>query len=184
MKWVGIDVGLENFAFVAVELGSEYNLSSVTDCNIIDITKYSVCTCTDLPHSKHISDLMKHLFVDIGHILDSADLILVEKQPPQGFVVIEQILFGTYRSKAVLVHPRSMHKYWGIGMLDRDGRKSRTVRIAKPYLRSMPAWKRSERRHDMADAMCIILYYASQKRVWYVPDTTKRRLQEFLYDQT
>ena len=51
----------------------------------------------------------------------------------------------------VLVSPVSMHTHFGMRHLNYDERKERTVSIEGeiPY----------ERKHDIADALCMIVYY-------------------------
>jgi hypothetical protein len=39
---------------------------------------------------------------------------LIEKQPPAGLVAVEQLLMMSYRDKAVLVYPNSMHAHFGL----------------------------------------------------------------------
>jgi hypothetical protein len=46
---------------------------------------------------------------------EMADFILIERQPPMGLTAVEQLIFSRWRDKAILVHPRSMHKYFNIG---------------------------------------------------------------------
>tara|TARA_B100001094_G_C18095385_1_gene752734 strand:- start:676 stop:1095 length:420 start_codon:yes stop_codon:yes gene_type:complete len=50
-----------------------------------------------------------------------------------------------------------------INHLEYEARKERTENMAAPYLRHMTAWNHYERKHDMADALCFILFYLFKK---------------------
>jgi len=90
------------------------------------------------------------LFVGVDHVR-------IERQPLTGLTDVEQLLFGHFRSKARLVSPNSMHRHFHIGHYVYEQRKTQTTRIAEPYLCHLPAWQR-ERVHDLADALCIVLF--------------------------
>ena len=55
-------------------------------------------------------------------------------------------------------------------------RKIHTEKIAMEYLGSLKIFVFSERRHDMADAFCILYYYLSIKR-----KETQEKLKELEY---
>ena len=107
-------------------------------------------------HSNDIVDLVP-LFVDAHeHIFESADKILIERQPPGGFTNIEVLLNYMFKDKVILVSPVSMHTHFGMRHLNYEERKERTVSIADKYIEGEIPY---ERKHDIADALCMILYY-------------------------
>jgi len=95
-------------------------------------------------------------------MLDSADVILIERQPQCGLVHVEQLLYSRYRTKSRLCSPTTLHKWLGIRTLDYEARKVETTRRAAPYLDYMAHFRDDDRKHDMADAMCFIMWYVDQ----------------------
>jgi hypothetical protein len=61
-----------------------------------------------------------------------------------------------FRDKVVLVSPVSMHVHFGMRHLNYDERKDRTVEIARKHMKEEIPY---ERKHDIADALCMILYH-------------------------
>jgi len=55
-----------------------------------------------------------------------------------------------------LVSPVSMHTHFGMRHLSYEERKERTVSIASKYIHEEIPY---ERKHDIADALCMIVYY-------------------------
>lgn len=162
MKVVAVDVGLSNFAFVWVDVGDR-GVVTVSGVRRLDLTllcheRVTRAQCT-LQHGNNATDRIEHFLQEHGGILDDADVILIEQQPPGGLVHVEQLLFSRYRNKAQLCSPVSLHKWLGIGGLDYEARKERTVARAAPYLNRFSHYWRELRKHDMADAMCMILFW-------------------------
>jgi hypothetical protein len=61
-----------------------------------------------------------------------------------------------------------MHKHFGIGYLDYENRKIKTEQIAGEYFPSeQNNYWNQVRKHDMADAMCMIIYYTHKERENY-----------------
>jgi len=56
--------------------------------------------------------------------------------------------------KVILVSPVSMHTHFGMGHLNYEQRKERVESIASRYVTI-----EEERKHDIADALCMIVYY-------------------------
>lgn len=156
---ISIDVGYHNMALVRMEADDDYNLK-VTDANVVDLVhlphrRVSRCEC-GLNHTSEVADLMAHFFQEYGHLLDEADIILVERQPPTGLTQIETLILYLYRSKTHLVSPNAMHAHFGISHYDYDRRKERTLSISEDYLCD---FEDLGRRHDAADAVCLALFY-------------------------
>jgi hypothetical protein len=69
-----------------------------------------------------------------------------------------------YRNKSKLISPISMLNFFGILQFEYLERKVHTEKIAMDYLSGIKVFVFNERRHDMADAFCILYYYLSMKR--------------------
>ena len=159
---IGIDVGYHNMAMVISETDEEFNVT-IRSVHLIDITKIPhkrVCTreCK-IPHTNEVADMMAHFIQEYGHLMDSADTILVERQPPTGLTQIETLLLYLYRDKTILVSPNSMHSHFGINHFEYERRKLCTIQMADPYLSHFDTYSTKTRKHDMADAMCFILFH-------------------------
>ena len=165
---VGIDIGYHNLGLVKTVV-SEDGIPRVTLSKRIDLTNIRCLDCTVTPHTNEVADLVSH-FIHQYHddVLNPADTILLERQPPGGLTSVEALLLFAYRSKAVLVSPNSMHKHFGIGFLDYENRKIRTEEIAGDYFPpDQTTYWNQVRKHDMADAMCMILYFTYRDRENY-----------------
>ena len=159
---IGIDVGYHNMAIVESVADKDFDVT-VEAVHRVNLTKIphrcvSYRNCK-LFHTSEVADLMAHFFQEYGHILDKADTIVVERQPPTGLTQIETLLLFTYRSKTVLVSPNAMHSHFNIGHFEYEHRKEQTVKIASPYLESFENYSNMERKHDIADAVCMILFH-------------------------
>jgi hypothetical protein len=60
-----------------------------------------------------------------------------------------------FKEKVLLVSPVSMHVRFGMRHLDYEERKERTVAIAEKYIEGEIPY---ERKHDIADALCMIVF--------------------------
>ena len=172
---IGIDVGYHNMAMVETLVNEDYDVT-VTNVYIIDLKnlphrRVSVRNCC-LNHSNEIVDLMAHFIQEYGSILDNADKVLIERQPPTGLTQIETLLFYLYRNKTTLVSPNAMHSHFKIGHLEYNDRKQQTILIANPYLKDYPNLGRI---HDASDALCLILFhvwpYKERKRLLKIDRT-------------
>jgi hypothetical protein len=149
MKVLAIDIGYHNMGLVLAECGKGPKVD-VEFMKKVSLEDYKYI------HSNDIVDLVP-LFVDAHeHIFESADKILIERQPPGGFTNIEVLLNYMFKDKVILVSPVSMHTHFGMRHLNYEERKERTVSIADKYIEGEIPY---ERKHDIADALCMILYY-------------------------
>ena len=149
MKILAIDIGYHNMGLVLAEAGKGPK---------IEVEFIKKVSLEDYKHiySNDIVDLIP-LFVDAHkYIFESAYTILIERQPPGGFTNIEVLLHYMFKDKVILVSPVSMHTHFGMRHLNYDQRKERTVEIANKYLNEDIPY---ERKHDIADALCMILYH-------------------------
>ena len=116
-------------------------------------------------------------------IFENSDLILIERQPPQGLTNIQDVLAYQYIDKVKLIYPRSVHKHFCLSKTDYNIRKKQTEKIADKYLSDNKIYKYSDRKHDIADALCQVLYYVTINKVVdvYIPDDIDKFLKSCMY---
>lgn len=167
---VSVDIGYSNMALV--ELTTDFKDFTVNNIHKINLSNFNE-TEVYLSMIKFISEY-KNLF-------NNADLILIERQPPQGLTNIQDILAYNFSSKVKLICPRSMHKHFSISKLEYNLRKQHTVKITSKYLKNFLVFENESRKHDIADAFCLALYYIekNKKPEVVVPETIPDDLEEF-----
>lgn len=166
MIYLSIDVGLTHLALVRAHV-QDFQLQSILELRLVNLNalphdKVTRSQCT-LHHSNDVFDKIEHFLQEHGDLFHDVDCVLIERQPLGGLVHVEQLLFGRFRRVARLVSPNALHKWMGIHHLEYEQRKEATTRYAQPYLGAFPAWQHSPRLHDMADALCILLYSLQQE---------------------
>jgi hypothetical protein len=149
MKILAIDIGYHNMGLVLAEAGNGPKIE-VEYMKKVSLEEYKYI------YSNDFVDLIPLFVEDHQSIFDSADKILIERQPPMGFTNIEILLHYMFKDKVTLVSPVSMHVHFGMRHLDYDQRKERTISIAEKYFDGEIPY---ERKHDIADALCMIVYY-------------------------
>lgn len=164
-----IDIGVIHLGICVSEVAEDFASHEIIWVDLIDITNYrhsavKTSECT-LYHTRNFADWVEHFLQENKPFFDAAELILIEKQPPMGFVVIEQLIFSKFRHKTQLVNPRQMLAYFNLSHLEYDKRKEYVVKIAD---RELPDHLREQtffydRRHDIADCVCILIYYIRRK---------------------
>ena len=105
-------------------------------------------------------------------MLDGCDVLLIERQPPGGIKDVEALLASAYRSKVTMISPNSMHKFFKISHLSYDDRKIFTETHAHPYLAGFPDYMALDRKHDVADALCMCLFHAAKTAIRKRPPLT------------
>jgi hypothetical protein len=161
---VSIDVGYHNLGLVQVFINEKYepNVQFAKRINLTTVRCQPECK---IPHTNEVADLVAHFVEAYRDILYSADTILIERQPPGGLNSIETLLVYIFRDKIKLISPNSMHKHFSIGHFDYEARKKKTEEIAGLYLEHLKSYTNQTRKHDMSDAMCLVLYdNAHEKR--------------------
>lgn len=129
-----------------------------------------------LYHTKTFCDWLNHTFQENIGFYEMADFILVERQPPMGLVVIEQLIFSKWMKKTILISPNSMHKYFEIG--DYEKRKECTDKITRMKITDEKLLEQLgfyHRTHDIADSICIMLYWIHKKHEEYIHEITEER---------
>ena len=165
MKNVGVDIGYINMGVVSAELNDNFELTFYDafryNISLIKHNTVPVHECT-IPHTCETCDRVAHFIQENQYLLEDADCILIERQPPMGFKDIEALLMTKYRSKVKLISPNRLHKFLKIGHLDYEERKVETVKIATPWVDHIHGFKSQVRQHDMADAVCMCIFHASK----------------------
>lgn len=164
---VSIDIGYHHLGIVETFLDEGHNIFvnriALVDLQRLPHKKIKRCECC-IPHTNEVADLMAHFIQEYGEWLDEADQILVERQPPTGLTQIETLLVFLYRKKINLVSPNSMHKHFAIGAYEYERRKEMTIKIADPYLINSELYQSLERKHDIADALCMVIFHTHPER--------------------
>lgn len=159
-----IDIGIFHMATVCAECDSgEITVTHATLDNIKELTSTCFFPCCKLSHENCFIDYVDHYIFLHKEIFDKSDVILVERQPPQGFVVIQELIQKAYRDRIKLIHPSSMHRHFGISKYSYEERKSWTVSMAQRYLSGFKIFRELSRKHDLADAVSQMLYYIKTK---------------------
>lgn len=166
-RWVGIDVGLANLAVVKANVNIVENTLELEKCMCVDLTRALPHNRVNLQdcklfHTKDAYDRVAHFLQEYEQEWMSPDVtkIFIERQPITGLVHVEQLLFGHFRNRAELVSPNAMHKWLNINHLTYEQRKQRTVEHTESYFAALYSvnYYGRERKHDMADALCLLLY--------------------------
>jgi len=202
IRILAFDAGITHVGMVEAEAsGAAWDDLRVTSASCIDLAAIAhrrvpreACT---LHHGNSLADRFAHFAQEFAPQLDAADCILVEQQPPgSAGQVFEQLLLFSRRSKTRAIHPRSVHKHHGHGHLDYDGRKAAAERVAAPWLAAAGGVAGgaaggaaggvagAARQHDIADAVCILLFEQHRRRLAAPPDVAsgvKALLQSFAF---
>lgn len=185
-KVLSIDVGIRHLGISVSTLREDFSFIEVAWLDVIDITEFqhsfgpSKDNC-GLYHTKTFCDWLNHVFQENAYFFEDCDFILVERQPPMGFVVIEQLVFSKYRDKTILISPNSMHKFFRIGHLDYDGRKEAVIKIALMKIADPDLIQQLgfyNRAHDVADSICMVLFWIYGKHKDYKDKARKKFIME------
>lgn len=178
MLVASFDVGIINLALVIARVDVDtHQVKDVLQTELIDTTcmghtRVPADQCA-LGHTKTVTDRLMHVVQERPE-LAQCDVVLIERQPIQGHTDVQEVLFLLFREKAVLVSPNAMHKHFGIQTVPYEWRKVYTVQIATPFLSHHPQFNAAQRQHDMADALCILLFWLHTQR----ESTKKFKLRE------
>ena len=157
MKILAIDIGYHNMGLVLAESKAGPNIE-VEYVKKVSLGDYKYIQSNDFV------DLIPLFVEDHRYIFNAADKILIERQPPGGFQNIEILLHYMFKDKVSLISPVSVHVHFGMRHLEYEQRKERTVSIAEKYIKGEIPY---ERKHDIADALCMIVYYNFKNTVHF-----------------
>lgn len=167
---LSIDIGLHHLGLIGavIQPAPGSKLINIDLCELIDIKGLSeFCVfgkdCT-LHHSLCIADYMAHFFKLYETKLDEAEIILIEQQPPMGLIAVQELIVFQYRDKIKMISPTSVHKHFNITGSSYELRKKFTINYANRYLEEFQTYKNMTRKHDVGDAVCILLYYLQTSR--------------------
>lgn len=182
-----IDIGVLHLGLAAITYNKEtYKLGEIVGVDLLDITEfhhppYITYDNCKLNHTKTFADWMEHIFLTYKVVFDNANKIVIERQPPCGFVAIEQLIFSKYRHKTELISPNSVHKYLDINRFDYEKRKKKVVDFALRHIQNSKIkdeFLSFERKHDMADAISMGYFWIYSKRCEYKDILNKERILE------
>ena len=178
-----IDIGLINLGLSIITTDFEYNFKNVPGIELFNITNFScdrkICK---LGHDKICVDWVNHLIQYYQIAFDQCNHIIIERQPPSGLVAVEQLIMSRYRDKTTLIHPMSMHKFFHIGIYDYEERKKHTEKIALRYMKDVEiidTFKKHKRKHDIADSICLGIFWLSIMKKEYDRHQIKVKNEEF-----
>jgi len=176
MKVLSIDIGIINMGYVFAELTFEISSTNlikndnytfndnikIIECNRVNITKMKhnlvkYCDCK-LEHDNCIPDYLDHFIQENNLIFEEADNIIIERQPPLGITNVQDLIFTKFRKKVSLISPNSIHKYFNMSK-EYDIRKKQSENISLEYLKDFNNFSNNIRKHDISDAMLMLLYY-------------------------
>lgn len=182
---VSIDVGIKHLSLVLISISKEFQFREVIWFDLIDITDFiHLNGKKDCPlhHDKTCYDYMEHVFYLHHNLFSIANWILIERQPPMGLVVIEQLIFGKYREKAILISPNAMHKFMNWRDCNYEQRKVKSEEFALHILKYnqrddlIKCFYEQSRAHDIADAICQFFYWIDcERKKWLI-------LEKYKYD--
>ena len=165
LKILSIDPGIINLGYVFIHVIDK--TPKVIECGRVNITlmrhsKVKYCSCT-LHHDFCIPDYLDHFVQEHQQIFDDADVLLLERQPPQGLMNVQDLLFSRFRNKVKLISPNSLHKHF---KMDTNYlvRKEQSEKLTEKYLDLFTSFNENDRKHDISDALLLVLYYIEKNK--------------------
>jgi hypothetical protein len=164
----------------------DFTIREVEWFDLIDITTFvhldeEATKKCHLYHEKTYTDYLEHVFYLHHNLFELSTWILLERQPPQGYVVVEQLIFSKYRNKTILISPNSVHSFFGWTKLylDYDQRKEKSVEIANKYIRKelLDKFGTFVRQHDIADTICMVVYWCHKSHKKWLKEEDEKRIQ-------
>ena len=155
---------------VYAEIDLDFNVTDWILADKLDIRELclncNMCKC-NLHHDKTFSDYIDHFIMHYKHVFDQCDFIIIERQPPTGFISIQELILHCFRSKTILVSPNSVHKFHNIQHYDYEGRKKQSIILAQKHMgehfyRLMIG--NLTRQHDVTDAVCQMLFWLDKQK--------------------
>jgi hypothetical protein len=186
---ISIDIGYHNLGLVKSQIDDvtfEIKIKEIfkIDLKSLPHRKVNRWDCK-LEHTNEVADLVAHFIQEYGDYLEEADKILIERQPPTGLTQIETLLLYLYRHKTELISPNSMHAHFKINCLEYETRKERTIEFSESFLESFEEYQELSRKHDIADAVCMIIFrFARDKEKYRLSQVDKSLpFSHFIYQE-
>ena len=180
MLIVSIDPGIISIGLVCVEVSAEYELVSVLDCDAVNITLET--------HRKgnHVHDLIVAFMKRQHSMFETADIIVIERQPPMSAGMGLEIMFRErFGHKCVFVSPQTLHVQFNLKGFEYNARKERCVALVMHYVET---WKHAhvkgadilerklhhmDRKHDICDAILLLTVWVQRQKKTRVPAASK-----------
>jgi hypothetical protein len=168
-----IDIGIQHLGLVKASITKSLNVKHILDIELVDIQEFHPnCKESECPlqwHNKCFADWIEHVIHNHSSFFSNdVSYILIERQPPLGLVAVEQLIMSKFRTKAHLIHPRSTHSHFNCTHLDYEGRKKKMEEVTLKKIIRHPhlyqKYKNFERQHDVADALCQMIFFLSTLR--------------------
>jgi len=137
-----IDPGLSRLAVAAAWIdvlsGEIVSWECCMTLNLLRMAGECVASCCKYNHTKEIVDGFNHLIARFD-VFDKCDVLLIERQPPQGHVTIQNLFlqhFGTTKVQMVDPNSRNTHFGWRRGQTTRWQRKhaATSLVLSRKYL--------------------------------------------------
>lgn len=155
---VALDPAILNLGLVSVVVDDNHAIMQVPIATRVDLTTLAA-------KGSHVVDRVLAFKDKWGHVLDGADIILAERQPPGGGgECVGALLYCLYRDKTILISPAKLHKHFALPAKDYEGRKIKVVQLASKYLDGNCGFETQERKHDICDALSQVMYWCEQER--------------------
>jgi hypothetical protein len=180
LKVLSIDIGITNLGYVysIFDLNNDINsikinfmknnnhFIEIINCDRVDITnvkhyKVPFCNCK-LHHDYCIPDYVDHFIQENEEMFLESDYIIIERQPPTGITNVQDLIFSKFRDKVYLISPNKIHKYFNMSK-DYSIRKKESETISEFYLSKFKKFTNNYRKHDISDAMLMLIYFYSVK---------------------
>jgi len=180
LKVLSIDIGITNLGYVysIFDLDNEINsikinfmktnndFIEIVKCDRVDITnvkhhRIPFCECK-LHHDYCIPDYVEHFIQEHQEMFSESDVIIIERQPPTGITNVQDLIFSKFRDKVQLISPNKIHKYFNMSK-DYSIRKKESETISEYYLSRFKKFTNNVRKHDISDAMLMLIYFYSLK---------------------
>ena len=166
MRIVSIDIGIVHMGIASAYIDDEGRLANLLRLCLVDLTKlrHKVVCRRDckLYHSRELTDRLDHFYQEYHELFESADRILIERQPICGLQAVQQSLLKQFRPKITLIAPVQMHRHFNLNG-SYNVRKLETVAIMMSVCKIVPSdvseFASMDRLHDVADAVCLLMYY-------------------------
>jgi hypothetical protein len=179
---LSIDIGIKHLALVLSNINEKYEFEGIVWFELIDITVFKCKSNCPLFHEKTFADWLRHIIDRYIQIFEKANVILIERQPPQGLVVVEQILFGCFRDKSILISPNSVHKFFGIGNQDYEQRKISAINLTRNYINPtfQEQIEKCDRKHDVCDAILFTIFWIRKQKDIMEAEILRKKRQDVM----